>query len=84
MRAIQQWFLVLSEREKTAALFTLLRNLNIGQKQFFIKVLQEMSSKELVGLGLSSRKPGSDPRLKGTSIFFYKKKYNEYSKLNSY
>ena len=66
--AIQGWFEVLSESEKTTALFSLVRNLNAEQVKFFLTLLQQMSAKESVGLGVSSEKenPGnfrSSPKL---------------------
>ncbi|KAJ7287764.1 hypothetical protein C8J57DRAFT_1167975 [Mycena rebaudengoi] len=40
---IEQWFKVLSEAERTAALYTLLQHSNQGQIRFLIAVLQQMA-----------------------------------------
>lgn len=62
LKAIQQWFNVLSENERTAALYSLLRNLNLEQIRFFMTVLQQMASKETVGLGVSTSKEAASPK----------------------
>jgi hypothetical protein len=54
--AIQEWFDVLSETEKTTALLTLVSNLNIDQTKFFLSVLQKMANKESIGLGVSTER----------------------------
>jgi hypothetical protein len=66
--AIQEWFDVLSDTEKTTALLTLVSNLNLDQTKFLLSVLQKMANKESVGLGVSSdrEKPNnfrSSPKL---------------------
>lgn len=43
--AIEQWFKVLSEAERTAALYQLLQQTTQVQIRFFIQVLQEMAKK---------------------------------------
>lgn len=53
LKAIQQWFNVLSEQERMTALFSLLKNLSIDQVRFFMTLLQLMISKDMVGLGVS-------------------------------
>lgn len=42
LSAIEQWFLVLSEAERTAALYALLQQTTQVQIRFFIQVLQQM------------------------------------------
>ena len=44
LSAIEQWFRVLSEAERTAALYALLQQTTQVQIRFFIQVLQQMSS----------------------------------------
>lgn len=66
--AIQGWFQVLSEKEKTTALFSLISNLNSEQIKFFLTVLQQMANKESIGLGVSADKEkpggfGTSPKL---------------------
>ena len=53
LTAIEQWFKVLSEAERTAALYALLQQATAIQTRFFIGVLQEMSKKHPVSGGLS-------------------------------
>jgi hypothetical protein len=43
LSAIEQWFRVLSEAERTAALYALLQQTTQVQIRFFIQVLQQMS-----------------------------------------
>lgn len=43
LSAIEQWFRVLSEAERTSALYALLRQTTQVQIRFFIQVLQQMS-----------------------------------------
>ena len=43
LSAIEQWFKVLSEPERTAALYALLQQTTQIQNRFFIQVLQEMA-----------------------------------------
>ena len=43
LSAIEQWFKVLSEAERTAALYALLQQTTQVQIRFFIQVLQEMA-----------------------------------------
>lgn len=44
LSAIEQWFRVLSEAERTAALYALLQQTTQVQIRFFIQVLQQMSN----------------------------------------
>lgn len=44
LNAIEQWFKVLSEAERTAALYSLLQQTTQVQIRFFIQVLQEMAN----------------------------------------
>jgi len=46
--AIEQWFKVLSEAERTASIYTLLLHSNQDQIRFFISVLQQMILPEVV------------------------------------
>ncbi|KAI8930206.1 hypothetical protein BC831DRAFT_385594, partial [Entophlyctis helioformis] len=46
LRAIEQWFSVLSEPERTTALYTLLQNTTQVQIRFFITVLQQMAQRD--------------------------------------
>lgn len=48
LSAIEQWFKVLSEAERTAALYALLQQATQVQTRFFIGVLQEMAKKHPV------------------------------------
>jgi hypothetical protein len=43
LSAIEQWFRVLSEAERTAALYSLLQSATQMQMRFFITVLQQMA-----------------------------------------
>lgn len=43
LSAIEQWFRVLSEPERTAALYQLLQQTTGVQQRFFIQVLQQMA-----------------------------------------
>ena len=43
LSAIEQWFRVLSEAERTAALYSLLQQTTQVQIRFFIQILQQMS-----------------------------------------
>ena len=43
LSAIEQWFRVLSEAERTAALYALLQQTTQVQIRFFIQVLQQMA-----------------------------------------
>lgn len=53
LNAIEQWFCVLSEAERTAALYALLRQTTPIQIRFFIGVLQQMSKSQQVPSALS-------------------------------
>ncbi|KAJ3204488.1 Flap-structured DNA-binding and RNA-binding protein [Entophlyctis luteolus] len=46
LRAIEQWFVVLSDPERTAALYSLIKHTSPMQQRFFITVLQQMSGKD--------------------------------------
>ncbi|KAJ3346172.1 Flap-structured DNA-binding and RNA-binding protein [Entophlyctis luteolus] len=46
LRAIEQWFVVLSDPERTAALYSLIKHTTPMQQRFFITVLQQMSGKD--------------------------------------
>ncbi|KAJ1567850.1 hypothetical protein HK405_004550, partial [Cladochytrium tenue] len=49
LRAIEQWFSVLSDPERTTALYSLLQHITPIQVRFFITVLQQMAQKIPVG-----------------------------------
>ncbi|PKI85174.1 hypothetical protein MVES_000886 [Malassezia vespertilionis] len=53
LSAIEQWFRVLSEAERTAALYSLLQESTQVQIRFFITVLQQMARSDPVGAFLS-------------------------------
>lgn len=53
LSAIEQWFRVLSEAERTAALYSLLQESTHVQIRFFITVLQQMARSDPVGAFLS-------------------------------
>ncbi|KAG0220953.1 hypothetical protein BGX31_010342 [Mortierella sp. GBA43] len=62
LSTIESWFRVLSEAERTAALYSLLQHSSQVQIRFFLTVLQQMAKKDPVGALLS---PSAD---KGKSI----------------
>lgn len=53
LSAIEQWFRVLSEAERTAALYSLLQESTQVQIRFFITVLQQMARSDPVGAFIS-------------------------------
>ncbi|KEI39963.1 uncharacterized protein L969DRAFT_86570 [Mixia osmundae IAM 14324] len=55
--AIEQWFRVLSEAEKTAALYSLLQSSTQVQIRFFITVLQQMARSDPMAALLSPANP---------------------------
>ena len=61
--AVEQWFRVLTEAERTAALYTLLQQATQVQIRFFLTVLQQMASKTPVNhlLSPSSFEKGTSP-----------------------
>lgn len=56
--AIEQWFRVLSEPERTAALYSLLQSSSQVQIRFFITVLQQMARQDPMNALLSPANPG--------------------------
>lgn len=54
LSAIEQWFRVLSEAERTAALYSLLQSATQVQMRFFVTVLQQMARNDPVMGGLMS------------------------------
>lgn len=54
LSAIEQWFRVLSEAERTAALYSLLQSSTQVQMRFFVTVLQQMARNDPVASGLMS------------------------------
>ncbi|GJN89368.1 hypothetical protein Rhopal_002348-T1 [Rhodotorula paludigena] len=54
LTAIEQWFRVLSEAERTAALYSLLQSATPLQMRFFITVLQQMARQDPVSAALLS------------------------------
>ncbi|TFK63142.1 hypothetical protein BDN72DRAFT_803553 [Pluteus cervinus] len=59
LSAIEQWFKVLSEAERTAALYSLLQHSNQVQIRFFITVLQQMARSDPMTALLSPAMGGS-------------------------
>jgi hypothetical protein len=57
LSAIEQWFRVLSEAERTAALYSLLQHSTQVQIRFFITVLQQMARSDPMGALLSPANP---------------------------
>lgn len=53
LSAIEQWFKVLSEAERTAALYALLQQTTQVQVRFFVGVLQQMSKSHPASVMLS-------------------------------
>lgn len=60
LSAIEQWFQVLSEAERTAALFALLQQTTPIQIRFFITVLQKLANKDPLSAALSPTNPERD------------------------
>ncbi|CAG8532261.1 3583_t:CDS:2 [Diversispora eburnea] len=60
LSAIEQWFRVLSEAERTAALYSLLQHSTQVQIRFFITVLQQMARSDPMGALLSPANPEKD------------------------
>ncbi|RDB25242.1 hypothetical protein Hypma_008010 [Hypsizygus marmoreus] len=58
LSTIEQWFKVLSEAERTAAVYTLMLHSNQDQIRFFISVLQQMIRPEVAK---SPESPAEDP-----------------------
>jgi hypothetical protein len=52
LRAIEHWFNVLTEAEKTAAMYSLLKKSSPVQVRFFMNVLQQMASQDPVAMNL--------------------------------
>ncbi|KAF9437809.1 Flap-structured DNA-binding and RNA-binding protein [Entomortierella beljakovae] len=61
LSTIESWFRVLSEAERTAALYSLLQHSSQVQIRFFITVLQQMAKKDPVGALLSPSQNDKDP-----------------------
>src|SRR5436309_4952601 len=57
LSAIEAWFRVLSEAERTAALYSLLQHSTQVQIRFFITVLQQMARSDPMGALLSPANP---------------------------
>lgn len=58
LSAIEQWFRVLSEAERTAALYSLLQSSTQVQMRFFVTVLQQMARADPMTALLSPANPG--------------------------
>lgn len=58
LSAIEQWFRVLSEAERTAALYSLLQSSTQVQMRFFVTVLQQMARADPMSALLSPAHPG--------------------------
>ena len=61
LSAIEQWFRVLSEAERTAALYSLLQHSTQVQIRFFITVLQQMARSDPMTALLSPNTGGKCP-----------------------
>ncbi|KAL2024459.1 hypothetical protein VTK56DRAFT_8270 [Thermocarpiscus australiensis] len=61
LRAIEEWFRVLSEAERTAALYALLQQTTDVQIRFFIQVLQQMGKNHPIAGVLSPANFEKDP-----------------------
>ncbi|KFH64391.1 hypothetical protein MVEG_10216 [Podila verticillata NRRL 6337] len=61
LSTIESWFSVLSEAERTAALYSLLQHSSQVQIRFFITVLQQLAKKDPVGALLSPTVGEKDP-----------------------
>lgn len=63
--AVEQWFRVLTEAERTAALYSLLQQATQVQIRFFLTVLQQMASKTPINhlLSPASFEKGKSPFL---------------------
>ncbi|CAG8972021.1 hypothetical protein HYALB_00008306 [Hymenoscyphus albidus] len=61
LSAIEQWFRVLSEAERTAALYALLQQTTQVQQRFFIQVLQQMGKNHPMSGVLSPANFDKDP-----------------------
>ncbi|KAI1431162.1 protein VTS1 [Xylaria sp. CBS 124048] len=61
LSAIEQWFRILSEAERTAALYALLQQTTQVQIRFFIQVLQQMGKKHPMSGVLSPANFDKDP-----------------------
>jgi hypothetical protein len=73
MGAIEQWFKVLSEAERTASLYTLLQNSTQSQIKFFIAILQQMANAVPVTAGVTP----------ATGTFFQNQVNSKLDRLNS-
>jgi hypothetical protein len=77
--AVEQWFRVLTEAERTAALYTLLQQATQVQIRFFLTVLQQMASKTPVNHLLSPSSFEKGIFLQGPTDFRCHAKANECS-----
>ncbi|KAJ3117369.1 Flap-structured DNA-binding and RNA-binding protein [Phlyctochytrium bullatum] len=59
LKAIEQWFSVLSDPERTTALYSLLQHTTQVQIRFFITVLQQMAQKDPLSAVVSPSTHGS-------------------------
>jgi hypothetical protein len=73
MAAIEQWFKVLSEAERTASLYTLLQNSTQSQIKFFIAILQQMANAVPATAGVTP----------ATGTFFQNQVNSKLDRLNS-
>lgn len=69
LSAIEQWFKVLSEAERTAALYALLQQTTQVQIRFFVGVLQQMSKSHPASVMLSPSGPGDRGRLSHRNMY---------------
>lgn len=71
LSAIEQWFKVLSEAERTAALYALLQQTTQVQIRFFIQVLQQMAKSHPMSGVLSPANFGEKGVLKSLASLMY-------------
>jgi hypothetical protein len=71
LSAIEQWFRVLSEAERTSALYALIQQTTQVQIRFFIQVLQEMAKNHPMSGILSPANYGQKGRLKPVRFWGY-------------
>lgn len=69
LTAIEQWFRVLSEAERTAALYSLLQSATPLQMRFFITVLQQMARQDPAASALLTP---ANPSQRGPSLHSFR------------
>src|SRR4051794_30506687 len=82
LSAIEQWFRVLSEAERTAALYSLLQHSTQVQIRFFITVLQQMARSDPMGALLSPANPEKGEFISNNFFFFFRCSTNDFDALS--